>query len=447
QSQIFITYTENGVTNPINDIAAQPDDYRTPLPSESRTYELTGPTLPAGQSRFTLAEMLTAGTGAAPIAYEQSPTSAVLQKRLIEHMRTLYRPDDLGAAQNDPLALLPLGTVEPLALPGESYKLAFTPGLLSGVYGGRVTDPMLEAEGRYVHSEGDANWWIPSGRIFFSPGSADTPAPELAHARQRFFLPHRYRDPFHTDQLSTETVVTYDDHRLLVLETLDALGNTVRAQNDYRVLAPRLMADPNGNRSEVAFDALGMVVATAVKGKLGQNLGDLLEDFDLDPPLAVLQAFVADPQGQAASLLGKATTRIVYDLDRYPRSGQPPFAVTLARETHFADPGGALTKIQISFSYSDGFGREIQKKIQAERGDAPQRGPDVTLPGGDVQPGALVRDANGKPVQADTMQRWVGSGRTVFNNKGKPVRQYEPFFSSTHLYEEEREMTDTGVSP
>ena len=25
--------------------------------------------------------------------------------------------------------------------------------------------------------------------------------------------------------------------------------------------------------------------------------------------------------------------------------------------------------------------------------------------------------------------RWVGSGWTIFNNKGKPVRQYEPFFS------------------
>ena len=38
-------------------------------------------------------------------------------------------PDDLGAARNDPLALLPLGEVEALALAGESYKLAFTPGL------------------------------------------------------------------------------------------------------------------------------------------------------------------------------------------------------------------------------------------------------------------------------------------------------------------------------
>ena len=165
QTEIHITYTENGVTNAIE--AA--DDYRTPLPSESRTYELTGLNLPAGQNRFTFADILTAGTGAAPIAYEKSPTAGVLQKRLIEHVRTLYRPDDLGVAQNDPLALLPLGTVASLALPGESYKLAFTPGLLTGVYGGRVTNPMLETEGRYVHSEGDTNWWIPSGRMFYSP--------------------------------------------------------------------------------------------------------------------------------------------------------------------------------------------------------------------------------------------------------------------------------------
>ena len=27
--------------------------------------------------------------------------------------------------------------------------------------------------------------------------------------------------------------------------------------------------------------------------------------------------------------------------------------------------------------------------------------------------------------------RWVGTGAKVYNNKGKPVRQFEPFFSST----------------
>ena len=40
--------------------------------------------------------------------------------------------------------------------------------------------------------------------------------------------------------------------------------------------------------------------------------------------------------------------------------------------------------------------------------------------------------------------RWVGSGWTVFNNKGKPVRQYEPFFTSTHGFEFNVRI---GVSP
>ena len=71
---------------------------------------------------------------AAEIPYEQTADHITTQKRLIEHVRTLYRPDDLGVAQNDPLALLPLGTLQPLALPGESYKLAFTPGLLAEVF-------------------------------------------------------------------------------------------------------------------------------------------------------------------------------------------------------------------------------------------------------------------------------------------------------------------------
>jgi AraC-like DNA-binding protein len=464
QQQTHLTLT-------VNRFANHPDErdwYRIGLPVETRTYEIvTPPASTITDTRIGLfpSELIAALTAELFPLDQPEPDAATLwpyekwdwrintanaptdtRLRLIEHVRTVYRRDDLTG----PLAL---GQVESLALPFESYKLAFTPELAQQTFveSGKLTaaelNDVLGNEGKYVHSEGDANWWIPSGQMFYSPGTNDPAAEEIAHARPHFFLPHRYRDPFHTDQLNTETMVTFDDYKLLVVETRDALGNTVRAENDYRVLGPHVMTDPNGNRSEVTFDTLGMVVATAVKGKAGQNLGDLLEDFDRDPPLPDLQAFVADPRGQAASLLGKATTRIVYDLDRYQRSAQPPFAATLARETHFFDPDGPQTNIQVSFSYSDGFGREVQKKIQAEAGDAPQRSPNVTLPSGDVRPGDLVRDTNGPPIQAQTPQRWVGNRRTVFNNKGKPVKQYEPFFSATHLYEEEREMTDTGFSP
>ncbi len=98
-------------------------------------------------------------------------------------------------------------------------------------------------------------------------------------------------------------------------------------------------------------------------------------------------------------------------MDRYRATQQPVFAATLVRETHASDPlpPGGL-KVQVSLSYSDGFGREIQKKIQAEPGSVLEGGPVVS-------------------------PRWVGSGWTIFNNKGKPIKQYEPFFTDTHRFE------------
>ena len=97
--------------------------------------------------------------------------------------------------------------------------------------------------------------------------------------RLHFFQPRRFRDPFHRSGFETEAFVEYDAYDLAVSETRDALGNLVSAIHDYRVLQPRLMTDPNGNRSEVAFDALGMVVGTAVMGKQDETKGDSLLGF------------------------------------------------------------------------------------------------------------------------------------------------------------------------
>jgi RHS repeat-associated protein len=452
QTQTLITYTTNQLTNAID----AEDDYRTPIPAEAQTYELTGLTLLAGHDRFTLDEILTAGMGTVPLPYEAHIAPGLQQKRLIEHVRTLYRPDDLGSSNNDPLTLLPLATVERLALPGESCKLAFTPGLVTAIYDGRVTNAMLAIEGRYVHTEGDANWWIPSGQIFYSPSSADTSAQELAFARQHFFLPHRFRDPFHTNAVPTESFIAYDGHHLLMQETRDPLGNRVTvgernpagsltvSGNDYRVLQPRLVTDPNRNRTEVAFDALGMVVGTAVMGKPAPAPveGDSLSGFDSHLTEAVVLPHLANPLLNPQTILQHATTRLVHDLFAYQRTKgqldpQPAVIYTLARETHEGDPvpAGGL-KIQHSFIYSDGFGREIQKKIQAEPGPVPQR---------DFN-GKIIIGTDGQPVMTlnDVSPRWVGSGWTVSNNKGKFVRQYEPFFTHTHRFEFDVKI---GVSP
>lgn len=411
QTTTLITHMENEVTNPIDN---DPDNYRAPLPSETGTYELTGFKPANNAIRFSFDEWVNNDfallKSVTEIAYEQIADPDQKQKRLIEHVRALYRKNDFSAP-------LPLGKVESMALPYESYKLAFTPGLIAQVYDGRVTDSILLNEGKYLHFDGDANWWIPSGQVFYSPNAGDTAAQELALAEQRFFLPHRFRDPF-----GNSSTVKYDTDKLLMIQASDPLSNIVQAQNDYRVLQPKLVTDPNGNRAEVAFDALGLVAGTVVMGKTTENLGDSLAGFIADLSHQQIDAFfnANDPHVLAPGLLGNATTRIVYNLERYRTAQQPVFAATLARETHFHDsllPGGL--KIQTSFSYSDGFGREIQKKIQAEPGPLAEGGPTVS-------------------------PRWVGSGWTIFNNKGKPVRQYEPFFDNTHDFKFGKQV---GVSP
>src|SRR4029077_2495316 len=42
--------------------------------------------------------------------------------------------------------------------------------------------------------------------------------------------------------------------------------------------------------------------------------------------------------------------------------------------------------------------------------------------------------------------RWLGTGRKVLDNKGNVVKEYEPFFSVTHQFENQRELVESGVT-
>ena len=445
QQLIHMTVTERQFTESLVDSV---NYYRTPLPAEEVTYEVrkpvqekTGDPNLAVPFRFVDLEgwIDQAGDGIHDIEYEDLDFARAAKatqedetgkegtryfRRVIEHLRTLYRSDDLHA-NGESTGLLPLRKVQSRALAGESYKLAFTKGLLDAVYQ-RSGEPLLPDaahvladEGGYVAGEA-GSWWIPSGRTFLIADNTATPEQELAFAASHFFLPRRYQDPF-----GHNTVVDFDNHDLLVVSSQDAVENVVTSETadddgrteiriDYRVLKPFWVTDPNGNRTCIAFDTLGLVAGTAVMGKPGDGDGDLIgDDFEVDLTQEQLDALHHDPDpaGQAARLLGDATTRIVYDLSTFQRSAYPAYAATIVRETHVGDvPPPHGHRFQLGFSYSDGFGREIQKKVQAEPGPLAPGGPEVRT-------------------------RWVGSGWTVFNNKGKPVRQYEPFFSATHHYE------------
>jgi RHS repeat-associated protein len=475
QRAIHVAYTENAYTNPILGQNA----YRSPLPAEARTFELIKVTPDADLQDITnlfgideiSAKAAAASDGKHDLPYEDiyatGATTSSPYRRIIADTRTIYRADDLSGA-------LPLGQMGALALPYQSYKLSLTAGLVTDVFQGSLAgqpaqnllpDPSTVLIGTapktgtapqqagYVDLDGNGNAWISSGQIRYSPPGADS---ELAYAQQNFFLPCRFIDPF-----QQVTVVTHDPYNLLVWSTQDAAGNRTTVGdrnpdgspatncNNYRVMQPAWVTDPNGNRSAAEFDALGSIVGTAVMGKLtdSSSLGDSLGTFtmgaftgagftaNLTPAqiaafLDTLSSTAAEISVTLSDLLASATTRIVYDLGRFqqtqaanpndPTQWQPVFASTIARETHVsALQENQTSRLQISLGYSDGLGRVIQQKLLAETGPLQPDGPTID-------------------------PRWLASGWAIFNNKAKPVRQYEPFFSSTYEFEF---AAIAGVSP
>ena len=415
QARILFTVTKNDYTNAVE----EPDAHRTPLPSERRLYEVVKAVpsshFPLITNLFKFQELWheigQASDGHHDLSFADWRATTAVQhgpsRRLLKQSRTLYRDNRLQG-------LLPLGAMQSLALPGENYRLALPHGLISEVFRrGEQHENLLPHRGEvlrheagYADLDGDGNWWTQSGRVFYCREEMGSAAYELEYAVRHFFLPHRYRDAF-----GNITKVSFDAHDLAPVETTDALGNTARSESDYRVLAPRLLTDPNGDRSEVAFDALGRVAGTAVKGKLGEREGDSLRGFEPDLSRPRLKAFLADPHREALPQLQQATTRIVYDVEHFFHSEKPVFAATIERETHVSDlRPGDRTKVLLDFIYSDGLGRQIQRKLQAEPGPLTEGGP-ISEP------------------------RWIVSGWTIYNNKGKPVRKYEPFFSASFDFE------------
>ena len=325
------------------------------------------------------------------IAYEATPASSGLTKRLIGWQRTYFRRDTEVDVLDPPGRTdhrLPLGEIGRLGLPYDGYQLALTEGLLQEVFGNRLT-ANLESEAGYQREADVASaWWIASGRTAFRP--------------EAVYVSHRSQDPF-----GAESKIRHDRYHLLTESIVDALDNTVRVVNDYRVLQPARRVDANGNQTEVAFDALGFVVAAA-QGP------DSVADVEPDLDAAVVRAYLSNPTTQPLNspahprrLIGSAGSRLVYDLSHYRDEGTPNVTSMIARETH-GSPDAGPAELQVSLRYSDGFGREVQKKLQAEPGDV-------------------------DGMHAD--HRWVGSGWTIFNNKAQPVQQFEPFFSTTDRFE------------
>ena len=166
-------------------------------------------------------------------------------------------------------------------------------------------------------------------------------------------------------------------------------------------------------------------------GKTTESLGDLLTGFAADLDDATLLAQFADPLAGPAAILGNATTRFLYDLGAYQRTSAAGAALAAGR-LHAGPrdprlrPGGAAALPRRPADHEVPVPLRLLRRLRP--GDPAQGA-------GRARPGHRRRPA--------VSPRWAGSGWTIFDNKGRPVRHYEPFFSATNGFEF---AAQTGVS-
>lgn len=426
QARTTILYTENRFTNDVLDEHV----HRLRLPSEMKTYELKGVTKLNAYYLISDFQNILSDTNSDQVHYHEvnKPLSGGrTQRRLIEHIRTVYYQNDLKAA-------MPLHQLDSLALSHNSYQLAYTPELLTDIFEDRISDGIM-TEGKFTHSENDENWWIRSGKANFKEVFENR-----IDAAKRFYVPISYTDPFG----AITRVSYYGSYFLFIEETEDALGNrSGGVKFNFRTLSPKKMKDINNNLSEVVSDELGLIKAVAVLGK-GNEADDLIgisEITDTTESVRIGEFFQATDSVELSSgaknLLKHASNCYVYDLDAYTKHGRPTVVVSISREQHFQEM--ANSPVQIAFEYSNGQGEVLLKKVQAEPGSAKrllvEADNSITID--------EINTADITPVQL----RWIGNGRTIKNNKGNPVKQYEPYFSITWHFEHQKELVETGVTP
>lgn len=146
--------------------------------------------------------------------------------------------------------------------------------------------------------------------------------------------------------------------------------------------------DPNGNMSKIAYDIAGVPAISAIMGKpdfsdpnLDSLEGDSITGVLPDLDQSQVEEFLSNPTkpGLAQSLLGTATSRVVYNPLRYfeaidptkpqPQAAEPSVVASITRERHASDlQGESETPVHISIMYSDGLDRTVQTKTWVDHG-------------------------------------------------------------------------------
>ncbi len=387
QTKTVLIYSQNLMTSDINNC----DVYMLRQPAEAMLYEVKK----------------VAHRGE---LYALSDFSDIDQqeKELLSHSKVLYYDENL-------LSPLPLYSHSFPSIAYENYQQVYKESQFDDIFEGRVTEAMLK-ESKYVKSD-DNTWWVRSGNVYYCH-DRDT----IEDVKARFYTPLYYLDAF-----GARTMVDYyKDYFLFVQKVTNIFGCSSEIREfDFRTMQPTLISDVNGNLTGVVTDELGMVKASAAMGK-GDEADNLEEQTDIttdEEHRLIVQLLAAEKPSDittiARQLLKHASMRYLYFPNQFIRYGKPVTTIGIIREEY--DKVNALSPLQVSYEYSSGLGASVLQKVQAENAPYGKAGNDAF--------------------------RWLGNGRTILNNKGKAIMQFEPYFSDTPQYEDAPEMVEQGVSP
>jgi RHS repeat-associated protein len=361
------------------------------------------------------------------LPYNASYTTG-MKARQLTWERTLYWNTD----QTDALAA---GQISARGLVHHAEKTVFTDDFSVAVCEGRLIGSdtysdegylknILYTKGGYFYDPDTKYWW--NKGLVQHYYDAQTPA--------AFFMPSVAENTYALNtqgtanpqdpSLGSQTTVTYDSYYLAQtsirkkVNTSTALISSVII--DYTTLQPVQLTDHNNNQTQVLLDPLGQVIVLSISGTEnshatgGMSLyeqGGIPAQYTPAQPPSNLQEVVSDP----ATYLQGASIYYYYDLDAWSTRQQPANSVHLVRVHHWHSPQkDDAPYCQLIVNYSDGLGRELATKQQAN-----------TAPGN------------------DNSNRWQVTGRTVYNNKGKSFEQYMPYYSDSAAYEGQNSLNGT----
>lgn len=390
--------------------------YRRGVAVEQWEFEVLGLQLPES-GYFTLKEILPVGVAMdQPVLYGASQIPSGVQAQTLQWSQQFF----WNMAQDNQL---PLGDITSRCLLHHVENAVFSIDCASTGALNRLSNEMAGQLGGYQVAADNPT--TDKEKYYWNRGLV-----QYYHQSDKpgaFYLPSFARNDYADagSPLCCQSSLEYDVYYLAIVKSKQwiadlpegqVLESWVAASIDYNNLLAYELTDSNETKSQVLFDALGQVVVTSVFGNEdGKPAGAAplypLNKYYQYPKNITVEGLLTEPMDYVKG----ACTFFFYDLFAFSKKKDPVFYIQIERQSfHSQDPNGTQALPKATIQFEDGFGRNTETKAAIETG-------------------------------TDGKMQWLVSGKTIYNSKGKPYKQYLPYFSDNGFYEMQQEVGNPTI--